>query len=151
MTCCRSDRFFAYSDTAIHDPQFAEYKEKLEHKLKMFDLNTNVQFYTPHVATLLLTLVTGIEAGLVNKSSYSLMFNILQIGIPIVGSGILGISRLAKNQLRSSAYDLIASGVKLKFFKLGPPVLEEISANTALLSHHTDEIHADALIHRMRI
>jgi hypothetical protein len=151
MTCCRSDRMFFYSNSAQSDPEFSQYKTNLENEVNWYDRYTNALLYTPYATAVTFALVSALRAGLDSASSYSTLFNVLQIGIPILSSGILGLSKGAQKNSAGRVKDLISSGVKMSFFKIVPSELPttEPTDTSMLIEDDQHQIHSDAMNHRI--
>jgi hypothetical protein len=156
MTWCRDDLYIGYTDAAKKDPDYAEYKEKLEHAVRWFYRYNGVLSYAAHITASTYLLVSACQAGLDSNSSYSTLFSILHIGIPIFSTCVIGGTKIAKNNIAITAKDLIKRGVQMGFFKFTPPdiPIEELSDQTSLIinteSHDgKQEIHTDAICHRI--
>lgn len=77
MSCCRSDRFFPFSVTADVDPNFPDYKKKLEDVVYWYDVYDNALSCTPHVAAFSIALVAGLQLAKLGfpNPSYSTVFS----------------------------------------------------------------------------
>lgn len=146
-TWFRSGRFFDYASN-VTDPQFEEYKEKLEKTVYWYDTASNALAYTPTATAAVATLVAGlIQAGL---GPVGPALTILNLAIPITSALIMGSSKIAKDSHDSEAKKLIDIGVKSKFFDNMPIIsTTDDTKNKSDIEQAKQELHKDALNHRL--
>ena len=147
-TWFRSGRFFDYANN-VTDPQFEEYKEKLEKTVYWYDTASNALSYTPVTTLAVATLVGGLlQAGL---GPVGPVLSIINLVVPITSSLIMAASKIAKDSNASEAKNLIETGVRSKFFDNPPviPVATDDTKNKSEVDQTNQSLQKDALNHRL--
>jgi len=155
MRCCRSDRFFNYSDAAKKDPNFPDFKDKIEDTADRYDSANDGILYTTIVAASACAPLGAVQTYLATNASFSTLLSCLQIVVPIVSGCVIGTCKIVSGKALTNGKELISIGTSNGFFKTAPsfPVTSPTTDTSPLIEDNSDHdmlaIHTDAITHRI--
>lgn len=148
-------RFFNYTDDAPD-----RFKEELEKSVAGFDSSSDATKYTPYASALLVTILgvlSNVFESLESKNenqTYEACLTAFQITIPIISAVagfIIYVCKTANESYEKEVRELIAEGVRDRFFKSTPNFPATHNSDKELeegLINH--DLHIDAAMERIK-